>query len=64
MGRPDPSESRYEGPWYREAKGLPTKGTAPITQSQEVNKQEVLTPKGFVPSLGPLSRTIQSDKTR
>ena len=54
MGRPDPLESHYEGPWYREANGLPTKGTAPITQYQEINKQEVLTPKGFVPSLGPL----------
>ena len=34
MGRPDPLESRYEGPWYRETNGLPTKGTAPITQYQ------------------------------
>ena len=62
MGRPDPLESRYEGPWYREAKGLPTKGTAPITQFPEVNKQDVLTPKGFVPSLGPLSGAVTATR--
>ena len=64
MGRPDPSESRYEGPWYREAKGLPTKGTAPITQYQEVNKQEALTPKGFVPVTWPTleNQTKRQDK--
>ena len=53
MGRPVPLESRYEGPWYREAKGLPTKGTAPITQYQEINKQEALTPKGVCPVTWP-----------
>ena len=62
MGRPVPLESRFGGPWYREVKDLPTKGTAP---------KSALTAQiaGFVPSLCPLrytdmiARTKAPDKT-
>ena len=47
MGRPDPLESRYEGPWYREVADLPTKGTAPITQYRLKNHKETVTPEGL-----------------
>ena len=50
MRRPDPLESRYEGPWYREARGLGNRPHNAIPKKKQIKNKY---PRGVVPSLGP-----------
>ena len=65
MGRPDPLESRYEGPWYREVDDLPTKGTAPITQYPKIKPSRSIVPQRGCPVTWPtlLHRHHNQDTT-